>query len=97
MQHWPSGSDHSKSHIGPSCGTSCFLSIARIWSSVCIEGDNPPCTQNICVKQQDKLIVIKSCTDNQTHFNYILLKGGGNLILPKNISLILKSTNKKYL
>jgi hypothetical protein len=26
----PSGSDHSKSHIGPSCGTSCFLSITRI-------------------------------------------------------------------
>ena len=27
----PSGSDHSKSHIGPSCGTSCFRSIARIY------------------------------------------------------------------
>jgi len=26
----PSGSDQRRSHIGPSCGTSCFLSIARI-------------------------------------------------------------------
>ena len=26
----PSGSDHRRSHIGPSCGTSCFLSMARI-------------------------------------------------------------------
>ena len=26
----PSGSDHNRSHIGPSCGTSCFLSIVRI-------------------------------------------------------------------
>jgi hypothetical protein len=43
----PSGSDHSKSHIGPSWGTSCFLSIVRIWSSVCIEGDKPPWTQKI--------------------------------------------------
>ena len=29
----PSGSDHSKSHIGPSCGTSCFLSITLIYQS----------------------------------------------------------------
>lgn len=43
----PSGSDHSRSHIGPSCGTSCFLSMVRIWSSVWIEGDKPPCTQKI--------------------------------------------------
>jgi hypothetical protein len=28
--HLPSGSDQSKSHIAPSWGTSCFLSIARI-------------------------------------------------------------------
>lgn len=26
----PSGSDHNKSHIAPSCGTSCFRSISRI-------------------------------------------------------------------
>jgi len=44
---WPSGSDQSRSHIGPSCGTSCLRSIALIWSSVWIDGDRPPCTQNI--------------------------------------------------
>lgn len=27
----PSGSDHSRSHMPPSCGTSCFRSMARIW------------------------------------------------------------------
>lgn len=43
----PSGSLHNKSHIGPSWGTSCFLSMVRIWSNVCIEGLRPPCTQNI--------------------------------------------------
>ena len=42
-----SGSDQRRSHIGPSCGTSCFLSIVLIWSNVCMLGDNPPCTQNI--------------------------------------------------
>ena len=29
----PSGSDQRRSHIGPSCGTSCFRSIARIWEA----------------------------------------------------------------
>ena len=42
-----SGSDQRRSHIGPSWGTSCFLSIVLIWSNVCMLGDNPPCTQNI--------------------------------------------------
>lgn len=51
----PSGSDHKRSHIGPSCGTSCFLSIDLIWSRVCIDGDKPPCTQNICNKMRNKL------------------------------------------
>lgn len=37
-----SGSLHIRSHIAPSCGTSYFLSIALISSSVLIEGDNPP-------------------------------------------------------
>ena len=32
----------------PSCGTSCFRSIIRIWSSVLMDGDRPPCTQNTC-------------------------------------------------
>ena len=41
-----SGSDQSRSHMAPSCGTSCFRSIVRIWSRVFIDGDNPPWTQN---------------------------------------------------
>ena len=45
--HRSSGSLHSKSHMGPSCGTSWILSIERIWSSVSIEGDRPPCKQKI--------------------------------------------------
>ncbi|RNA05676.1 hypothetical protein BpHYR1_001489 [Brachionus plicatilis] len=43
-----SGSDQSRSHIGPSCGTSCKRSKARMWSSVSMEGERPPCKQNIC-------------------------------------------------
>lgn len=43
----PSGSDHKRSHMGPSWGTSCFLSMVLIWSRVWIEGDRPPCTQKI--------------------------------------------------
>jgi hypothetical protein len=30
----PSGSDQSRSHIGPSCGTSCLRSMARIYAYV---------------------------------------------------------------
>ena len=30
--HSPSGSDQSKSHMGPSWGTSCFRSITRIYA-----------------------------------------------------------------
>lgn len=44
----PSGSDHRRSHMGPSWGTSCFLSMVLIWSSVWMDGDKPPCTQKIC-------------------------------------------------
>lgn len=43
----PSGSDQSRSHMGPSWGTSCFRSIVRIWSRVWIDGERPPCTQKI--------------------------------------------------
>lgn len=32
IQYAPSGSDHRRSHIGPSCGTSCRRSITRIYS-----------------------------------------------------------------
>ncbi len=42
-----SGSLHIKSHMAPSCGTSYFLSSALISSRVDIDGDRPPCTQNI--------------------------------------------------
>lgn len=45
--HLPSGSDHKRSHMGPSWGTSCFLSMVRIWSKVWMDGDKPPCTQKI--------------------------------------------------
>ena len=40
-----SGSDHNKSHIGPSCGTSCILSRALISSRESVDGDKPPCRQ----------------------------------------------------
>jgi len=41
-----SGSDHIKSHIGPSWGISYFLSIVLISSIDLIEGDRPPWMQN---------------------------------------------------
>ena len=41
------GSDHSKSHIGPSIGTSYNQFKFLIWSSLSIEGDKPPCNANI--------------------------------------------------
>ena len=31
--------------MAPSCGTSCFRLMERIWSSVLMAGDRPPCTQ----------------------------------------------------
>jgi len=49
-----SGSDHKRSHIGPSCGTSWSRSNARMWSSVSIDGDKPPCRQNICQKKNKR-------------------------------------------
>lgn len=42
-----SGSDHTKSHMGPSCGTSCTRSKSRAWSRVSIDGERPPCKQKI--------------------------------------------------
>ena len=39
--------DKNCTHIAPSCGTSCFRSIARIWSIVWMDGERPPCTQKI--------------------------------------------------
>ena len=38
-------------HVLASCGTSCILSRARIWSNVSIDGDNPPCKQKIWNKK----------------------------------------------
>ena len=40
-----SGSDHKRSHIAPSCGTSCLRSRRRILSTVSIRGERPPWTQ----------------------------------------------------
>ena len=45
--HRSSGSDHNKSHIGPSCGTSWTRSKFRMLSRVSMDGDSPPCRQNI--------------------------------------------------
>ena len=42
-----SGSDHNKSHIGPSYGISYTLSNYRILSNVSKDGESPPCKQNI--------------------------------------------------
>ncbi|KAL1847677.1 hypothetical protein VTK73DRAFT_10296 [Phialemonium thermophilum] len=41
-----SGSDHRRSHMAPSCGTSCLRSSRRILSTVSISGLSPPCTQS---------------------------------------------------
>jgi len=45
--HLSSGSDHNKSHMGPSWGTSWTRSKFRMLSRVSIEGESPPCKQNI--------------------------------------------------
>ncbi|BAS86936.1 Os03g0805350 [Oryza sativa Japonica Group] len=45
--HRSSGSDHRRSHMGPSWGTSWTRSKLRMLSSVSMDGDNPPCRQNI--------------------------------------------------
>lgn len=42
-----SGSDHNRSHMGPSCGTSWTRSKFLMLSRVSIDGDNPPCRQKI--------------------------------------------------
>jgi len=43
-----SGSDQSRSHMGPSWGISCTLSNCLILSRVSRDGDSPPCRENIC-------------------------------------------------
>lgn len=45
--HLSSGSDQSRSHMGPSCGTSWTRSRSRMWSSESMLGDSPPCKQKI--------------------------------------------------
>lgn len=42
-----SGSDHKRSHMGPSWGTSWTRSKLRMLSRVSMDGDNPPWRQNI--------------------------------------------------
>lgn len=45
--HLSSGSDQTRSHIGPSWGTSCTRSKSLAWSRVSIEGERPPWRQKI--------------------------------------------------
>lgn len=45
--HLSSGSDQSRSQMGPSCGTSMILSSCLIQSSVSMLGERPPCKQKI--------------------------------------------------
>lgn len=45
--HRSSGSDHKRSHMGPSWGTSWTRSKFRMLSRVSMDGDSPPCRQNI--------------------------------------------------
>jgi hypothetical protein len=52
--HRSSGSDHRRSHIGPSWGTSWTRSKFRMLSRVSIDGDNPPCKQNISDSTYEK-------------------------------------------
>src|SRR5277367_3908009 len=42
-----SGSDHSRSHMAPSWGTSCLRSMRRILSTVSMRGLSPPRTQRM--------------------------------------------------
>jgi hypothetical protein len=49
-------SDQRRSHIGPSWGTSWIRSIDRIWSSVSIDGESPPCKQKICSCQPNVVL-----------------------------------------
>lgn len=42
-----SGSDQSRSHIGPSWGTSWTRSKSRMWSNESMLGERPPCKQKI--------------------------------------------------
>lgn len=58
----PSGSDHRRSHMGPSWGTSCFLSMVLIWSSVWMDGDKPPCTQKIYTNRKALITVMDRTT-----------------------------------
>jgi hypothetical protein len=44
---WSSGSDHKRSHMGPSGITSWNLLISLMLSRVSIEGERPPCKQKI--------------------------------------------------
>lgn len=48
--HLSSGSLQTKSHMGPSCGTSCTRSKCLAWSSVSIDGLRPPWRQKICTR-----------------------------------------------
>lgn len=43
-----SGSDQTRSQKAPLWGISWLRSMVRIWSSVLMSGERPPCTQRIC-------------------------------------------------
>ena len=60
--HRSSGSDHRRSHIGPSWGTSWTRSKLRMLSRVSMDGDNPPCKQNISDSTYEK--------NKQTEWNF---------------------------
>lgn len=61
-----SGSDHKRSHIGPSCGTSWTRSKFLILSRVSIDGDNPPCKQKISDSTYTKAIILHSLMTKKT-------------------------------
>ena len=78
-----SGSDQSKSHIGPSWGTSWTRSSARIWSNVSIEGDKPPCKQKIYSFHWVSLVSVKVTS------TYLIFHHGSQRQIVKHIRKIL--------
>lgn len=65
--HRSSGSDHKRSHMGPSWGTSWTRSKFRMLSRVSMDGDSPPCRQNISDSTYKFILLINCLICNFVH------------------------------
>jgi len=96
--HRSSGSDHNRSHMGPSWGTSWTRSKLRMLSRVSMEGDNPPWRQNISdstFKRGEKQHLHIKCPNWKVLWH--IHKGKCKFSILSSIILVVKKSVTQYL